>query len=82
MIFVQKKMYDFVGTKNIFNPRTYTILFFLYVKYIYRLMSLILNIVINFFNKQENISLGFLIYLLYLNNYSFLTKKEKKQLFF
>jgi len=33
-------------------------------------MSLILNIVINFFNKRENISLGFLIYLLYLNNYS------------
>ena len=34
-------------------------------------MSLILNIVINFFNIQENISLGFLIYLLYLNNYFF-----------
>jgi len=46
--------------------------FYFYVKYIYRLMCLILStIVINFFNKQENISLGFLIYLLYLNNYYF-----------
>jgi hypothetical protein len=44
---------------------------FLYVRYIYWLMSIILNIVINFFNKRENISLGFLIYLLYLNNFSF-----------
>jgi hypothetical protein len=68
-------MNNFVGTNNIFNPRTYTQLFyffiFLYVRYIYWLMSLILNIVINFFNKKENISLGYLIYLLYVNNYSF-----------
>jgi len=28
-------------------------------------------VAINFFNKQENISLGFLIFLLYLNNYYF-----------
>jgi len=29
---------------------------------------ILITIVINFFNKQENISLAFLIYLLYLNN--------------
>jgi len=35
-------------------------------------MSLILGTVaIKKFNKQKNISLGFLIYLLYLNNYYF-----------
>lgn len=62
---------------GVFVFSSYCLLFFpllnqyLYDNRTFLLMSLIVNTVISFFKKQENISLGFLIYLFHLKNYFF-----------